>query len=255
MPKIEDAISRLYQLPLAEFTPARNELAKRIGRDLPEISKLQKPNVAAWAVNQVYWKHRDVYDRLVAAAERLRTAHKKVIGGASANLRALETAHRDALRAAADETRHVLAQAGETASQATMAAITETLEALPATDPPGRLTRPLKRPGFEALAGVVLPPPRAPAPESRIEPVPQTRESAKVAQRLRDARASERHAEATLKRAEAAVDRAERDVTEREEQLRQAADTVKRLRAEVSRQRESYDASVAERERLEKKLK
>ena len=30
---------------------------------------------------------------------------------------------------------------------------------------------------------------------------------------------------------------------------------VKRLRAEVSRQRESYDAAVAERERLEKKLK
>jgi hypothetical protein len=121
VPKLEDAVNRLYQLPLAEFTPARNDLAKRSGAGQAQISKLQKPNVAAWAVNQVYWRHRDVYDRLVAAAEAQRTAHKKVIGGHAADLRGLETAHRDALRAAASHARDALIQAGETASPATMA--------------------------------------------------------------------------------------------------------------------------------------
>ncbi len=238
MPKIEDAISRLYQLPLAAFTPARNELAKRIGAGAPQISKLQKPNAAAWAVNQLYWHHRDLYDRLIAAAEQLRAAHRKVIAGKPADLRPIEAAHREALRAAAERTREVLIQAGDPASPATLTAVTETLEALPSADAPGRLARPLKRLGFEALAGVKLPPPKAKPEPPRIETVAQTRESAKIAQRLRDARASERHAEATLKRAEAAVERAERDAAEREEQLRQAADTVKRLRGEVSRQRE-----------------
>jgi hypothetical protein len=61
-------IDRLYQLPLGEFTPARNALAKELGKTDARIKNLQKPNVPAWAVNQLYWRERPLYDRLIKAS-------------------------------------------------------------------------------------------------------------------------------------------------------------------------------------------
>lgn len=48
----DDAIDSLYQGPLDEFTAARNALVKETGDN--SIKKLEKPNLAAWAVNQFY---------------------------------------------------------------------------------------------------------------------------------------------------------------------------------------------------------
>ena len=58
--KLNDEVDELYQLPLAEFTGARNALAARLkqsGRanDASLVKALQKPPVSAWAVNQLYW--------------------------------------------------------------------------------------------------------------------------------------------------------------------------------------------------------
>ena len=53
---LESQIDKLYQIPLDEFTPARNALAKETGES--EIKKLEKPNLAAWSVNQLYWHQR-----------------------------------------------------------------------------------------------------------------------------------------------------------------------------------------------------
>ena len=58
--KIESEIDRLYQLAPDEFTAARNALAKSAGPDAAAVKRLTKPPIAAWAVNQVYWQHRDV---------------------------------------------------------------------------------------------------------------------------------------------------------------------------------------------------
>ena len=83
--KIEDEVDRLYQLPLKEFTPARNALAKQADGDhAATVRALQKPSVPAWAVNQLYWQKRAVYDELVEAAERLRTTHRSLLAGNSA---------------------------------------------------------------------------------------------------------------------------------------------------------------------------
>ena len=70
----------LYQLGPDEFTAARNTLAKTAGPDAAAIKRLTKPPIAAWAVNQVYWQHRDVYDALVTAAKELRQTHKTILG-------------------------------------------------------------------------------------------------------------------------------------------------------------------------------
>ena len=78
---LETEIDRLYQLPVEEFTPARNALAKSSAGDAARIRALHKPPIAAWAVNQLYWQHGDVWNELIAAAENARKAHRAVLAG------------------------------------------------------------------------------------------------------------------------------------------------------------------------------
>ena len=77
--KLKDEVDDLFKLPLAEFTDARNELAKRLkqsGRanDANLVKTLTKPSVSAWTVNQLYWNHRVAFDRLFAAGQRFHKA-------------------------------------------------------------------------------------------------------------------------------------------------------------------------------------
>lgn len=270
MRKLDEAIDRLYQLPLKEFTPARNALAKEIGgADAAAIRSLQKPNVAAWAVNQLYWRERDVYDRLVRAAERLRQAHRSLLAGKAVDLHEAEKAHRDAIREATQKIREILRAAGESASQATMTAVTETLEALPSDEaPPGRLTRPLKRVGFEALAGVA---PRAgggaparklslvssrekkPPPKPEI-PHAKQREIEELETRLRTAQIAERQLQEEMERSRREVERAERELARVQQELEEVTEKVKRVRAELASKEKAHKANEAEQKKLEERL-
>src|SRR5437870_3187785 len=80
---LEDNVDALFKLPLAEFTGARNDLAARLKRegranDSNFVKALAKPSISAWAVNQLHWKHREAFDRLLATSQRFRqsqTAH------------------------------------------------------------------------------------------------------------------------------------------------------------------------------------
>lgn len=155
MAQLDDEIDRLYQLPAAEFVAARNALAKQAGPGAATVKNLQKPNAPAWAVNQLYWTRRKVFDKLIDAANKLRAAHSQMLSGKRADVTAAEAAHRDAVKAASAEVREILTQAGDPATTATMMAVSDTLQALPGPERPGRLVRPLKPRGFEALAGLV----------------------------------------------------------------------------------------------------
>ena len=53
MSQLDREIDHLYELPLSEFTKARDELAKRASSDREAIRRLQKPNVAAWAARPI----------------------------------------------------------------------------------------------------------------------------------------------------------------------------------------------------------
>ena len=105
-------IDTLYQLPLDEFTSARNALAKTAGTDGASVKGLQKPPIAAWAVNQLYWNRRDVYDTLIEAAETLRASHTAVLAGKSADLRAAGKDHEAALEAALKASIGLLQESG-----------------------------------------------------------------------------------------------------------------------------------------------
>ncbi|HET9370825.1 MAG TPA: hypothetical protein VFO19_11280 [Vicinamibacterales bacterium] len=233
----DDDIDRLYQLRLEEFTPARNELAKRLGKDGGEVRKLAKPNAAAWAVNQLHWQRRAAYDRLMKAAEALRRAHGDRLSGGKADVNAAESAHRDALKAAVGEIRQILEAGGETASPATMNGVNDTLHALPGPDAPGRLVRPLKPRGLEALAGLMpragFPRPAEPSPRpdkeagatrkidkaaekrdaavARREAAEARREAERLEARRREARAAEKGAAAKLAKARATLTKTQKE--------------------------------------------
>src|SRR5262245_64488181 len=127
----ETEIDQLYKLPLEEFTAARNNLARTAGGDAAEVRKLAKPPIAAWAVNQLYWKHRDIYDALIEAATAVRKTHKTILGGHRADLREPATAHEAALEAALKATLSILQEADHPATDTTRQSILTTLRALP----------------------------------------------------------------------------------------------------------------------------
>ena len=70
MPSLDDEIDALYRLPLAEFVAARNALARRAGDRAAAVKGLARPATAAWAVNQLYWRRRGVFDASTAEIGR-----------------------------------------------------------------------------------------------------------------------------------------------------------------------------------------
>jgi hypothetical protein len=272
-----DEIDRLYALPLSEFTAARDALAKRPGADGPAIRKLPKPTAPAWAVNQLYWKRRKVFDRLTAAADGVRAAHARRLAGTPVDLERAEMVHGAALQAALSASQELLTAAGDPATSATTTAVTETLQALPWPDPPGRLTRPLRPQGFAALAGL-LPKGGAAArhvaevvaidrrrrerarfesatERSAREGAERRREAVTVERSLRTAHAGSRKADQALARARQAVDRSEASRDRLTKALDAAnAELQTRRDALTAEQRRARDAA-AEIARLEQRLK
>jgi hypothetical protein len=98
---VEQAADDLYGLPLAEFTSARDQLAKRLRRDglreeADAVKGLRKPNAAGWALNQLARRRPRDVERLVAAGERLRTAQEALLaGGDGSALKRVSAEERD----------------------------------------------------------------------------------------------------------------------------------------------------------------
>ncbi len=107
-----DNVDELYRLPFEEFTKARNTRAKTLSGDEKRVvTSLPKPTLPMWAVNQLYWNDRATYKALIDAAEKLRAAHRAVLGGKKADLRKPDEVHRAALDRAAAKATSLLEQA------------------------------------------------------------------------------------------------------------------------------------------------
>jgi hypothetical protein len=242
---VDAQIDRLYQLPLDEFTAARNALAKESGPAGAEIRALQKPPLAAWAINQVYWRGRPAFHALTSAAAALKTAHTAAVTGKRADLRAASKAHEDALEAVLKAALAILRHAGQPATDATRQAIATTLRALPAsTDPPGRLTQVLQPTGFELLAGL---PAAAAGVKGRQDPPPAPAPASKAAAGTRAKDAAREKALAKAKEAVAAAVRAERTAEQnasREEfEAARTARDAERAAAALEKARRALEAA------------
>jgi hypothetical protein len=229
---LDAQIDDLYRLPLAEFTAARNALVKtQRGADATRVRTLAKPTVVAWAVNQVYWRARDTFERLMKAGDALRRAQLAALAGKHADLRSASEAHRRALADAVKEAERLAAVSG---SHPAPDALMRTFEALslakesPAQ--PGRLADALQPAGFEALAGVT--------PQVRLKPdttssvhgvglqADQKRQADQEAKRRaaedKKRAAEEKKRAAAVKKAEAELERARAKMRAAEEAVRRA---------------------------------
>lgn len=266
-PGASTGIDELFQLPLNEFTAARNALAKRAGKDGADIRALAKPPVAAWAVNQLYWKDRERYDDLVRAAVEMRKAHTSVIEGKRADLRTAGREHELAIAAALESTIGLLEQDGQTVTEATRQAILNTLRALPSADQPGRLTRTLSPGGFEMLAGIAAAPPASgkprPAPATAARPKASggtaaadaraAREAAKLREQKAAAERAIRDADQRARQAEFEVARTRRDATKAEKRLEQARQAFEEARKEVTEAERDAERAAKARAAAEKR--
>jgi hypothetical protein len=157
---------KLFQVPLTEFTSARNALAAKLKKEgdaesAERVKTLGKPSVSAWVANQLYWKYGESFERLLAAGEQFREAQSAQLSGKTADLRAPLEARREALAELTRLASDILRDTGHPPSPETMRRVTTTLEALatygeqPGAPQPGRLTGDVAPPGFEALAALV----------------------------------------------------------------------------------------------------
>ena len=232
-----DDVDALFKLPLSEFTGARNELAtklKKAGRadDANIVRTLAKPPVSAWAVNQLYWNHREEFDRLLETGQRFREASATA---RIADIRVWLDARSEALTRLSDLAAEVLRDGGHNPSPDTIHRITTTLEALSSTaseaTTPGRLTQDVSPLGFESFAGLV--------PEiGRVK-------SGRDATAHDDAAArARREAEERLQKAVDAADEARQRV----DSLTAEIERARRLLADAERRVEKARADLRERQ-------
>ena len=258
---IDADIDRLYQLPAGEFTAARNLLAKTAGKNAADVRQLAKPSVAAWAVNQLYWKRRADYEALVNAATALRKIHKAILGGHRGDIRDATKEHDAAIDRALKSTLALLGDGDHPITDATRHAIQTTLRALPGGEPPGRLTQALQPGGFEMLSGLAVAPGAAGRPgKGRQEPAPPQKAPSDIGRRFTgrqekkekpDKKAQEAAAKAAreLRLAEHEAQRQEFEAAKAAREAEKAARAVEAAREAVAAaQKELDDAERAARE-------
>jgi hypothetical protein len=156
----------LFKLPLAEFTSARNELARDLKKanrvdEAERVKAIPKPSLSAWAVNQLYWNHRNEFNRLLDAGKQLAEAQAAQLNGTPADVRPRITARREAVAGLLQMADSLLRAGGHAATPDTLRRIETTLDALststsvPGRPEPGRLTEDVAPLGFESLAALM----------------------------------------------------------------------------------------------------
>jgi hypothetical protein len=235
---MSDETDRLYELPLEEFTAARNALAKETGD--AAVKQLKKPSVPAWAVNQLARRREVDVRRLLRAGEKLEEAQKEALrGGSQSAFEGARSDERDAvklLRAAAAD---ILREGGHPASDQSLERIAQTLRAGAATEEgraalrAGRLTDEIEPQGFDAfaaMAGQIAPPQRADKKETERRPsAAEQRRAEKAQEEAAAARADADDANARLAQAERELAKLRREAERATEKAERAEAKAQKL--------------------------
>jgi hypothetical protein len=254
-------LDALFKLPPTEFTAARNALVSKLKKagktgDADTVKGLSRPSISAWAVNQLYWRHRRQFDALMDAGERFKKAQAAQLAGKAADIRAPLEARRAALAGLSTLAANLLDASGHTPSPDTMRRINTTLEALatygahPGAPQPGRLTDDVDPPGFEALAALVPRGGGARSPEEATRVIPFHARPRKASKKKASPEEEKRRAEEARKvqaaAARAAVQEAEQSLREAKKRAQQAEAALK-VAAAKAKQAEKERAVLDER--------
>src|SRR5262245_32873978 len=129
-------VEALYQLPLAEFTSARNALAARLKKAgqterAAAIARLSKPSAPVWAINRVAREEPATIHNFLEAVAQLRSTQER---RRSEELDAATRQEREAFTRVVELVRQRLTEAGSRDAPDTMARVTATLRGA-AADP------------------------------------------------------------------------------------------------------------------------
>jgi hypothetical protein len=233
-------LDRLYGLPLDEFTRERNDLAKRLRaegeREAAEaVGRLKKPNLPAWAVNQLIRRHRKEVRKLLEAGKRLRDAHERLL--ARGDRKAVSDAaakERELVSALVGRAEPLLSEAGSP-SAANLERISNTLHAAALDEDlrqeleAGRVVSDREPVGLGPFAA-------APAGGERRGATKKQRANRTATQKnreLREARKGAEEAEKRLRTAERSLEGARADAEEAHRALRKAEQRAESARAEL----------------------
>ena len=257
-------VDGLFQLPLPEFTAARNALASKLQKagdkdTAAQVKGLTKPPVSAWVVNQLYWRNRDAFDRLLTAGARLRQAQASQLAGHVTNLRELLVTHRETLTELSRQAAAILTQSGHQPSPDVMRRVTMTLEGLAAqglldgAPAAGRLTADVDPPGFETITALAPrqsgDKPARPAGDARVLAFHANKRAAAngkahKGESAADAKARDaerrKAAQAALKAAERALAEAKREAATAEAAMKKAATKLK----DIEKERKDLEARL-----------
>jgi hypothetical protein len=266
MPVAESELDRLYALPLAEFVGARKELAKKLkaagdAEAAREALALPRPALAAWVLNQLSRREREVVAAVLASLDRQRELQLGALDGAldAAALTKARAAEREAVATARDRAAALLEEGGHAASKTNLDRVLKALRAA-ALDPAsrdllerGRLLEEEVAGGFDAVASQLDPAVLLAALRQREAPPPPARKPVD-AFFARSARAGAGDAEPRRADAHRQED-AERDAARRrEEQKRDKAERKARAKAALADTRAALAAAETDADQAEAKL-
>jgi hypothetical protein len=243
VPELDEELDRLFELPPADFTAARNDLVRRLKKAgqsdaAARVQALRKPTIPIWAINQLARRKPDDVETLTAAVDDLRTAQEESIaGGDPARLRAATSTERAALRTLTQQAHDVLEAAGQRPTAAVLERIAATVRSA-ALDPRGRellaagmLVEELESSGFAAFEGMRIAPRRKPAQRgTKRTGAAELRRRKEQVRKLRE-RAKKLAAEAA--EAERDAERAEAEAVRERRKADKVASAAERARAEL----------------------
>ena len=254
-------LAELFRVSPEHFTATRNRLVAELRRAgeaaaAAALTKLPRPTLVVWAINQAAQRDRAAVDRLLATADQLKRTQ---LGRAPTEVPVAAKAYQDAVAALVEESLAHVTRAGHAMTAAARNRLTGTLMAA-ATDPAlrkllreGRLAREQTAAGFEVFGDApppalrVVKPSTASRQASPASPPPEDREAmrrrAEARVRLETARADLARAEARareLAKAQAELDKSAVEARQRAAAARRAA---AQGRADVARARARVTAT------------
>lgn len=262
-----ERVDALYGLPLDEFTPARDALAKELRQDgrreeATWVKGLKRPSAAAWLVNQLARTQPRDARRLLAADEALRKANERVLSGkgSAGELGKAGEEHSAAIRDLLAKAPGLLDRQGRSPSGATLEKAEQTLRSIALDDDVrrqfelGRLTSEQQATGFGEFAGPLAPPRRAatPRPVRRrtadrgpltAEPEPEAGPSR--AEQRAAAREALKAARAELRERKRAVTEAERELRDATRAAERAQKAAEQAEGALARARAAEDEAAA----------
>jgi hypothetical protein len=251
----EDAVDELYGLPLDEFTPRRDELAKELRATAKRdeaawVKALRKPSAAAWLANQLARTQKSDTRRMLERGDGLRVTQERALARQASReeLAGATQEYAEAVRMLLSKAPGFLDRRGAPPSQITLERAAETLRATLLDDvaragfAAGRLTREHRAAGLGfAASGRATAAPAGPRETTKPDKRAKAGATAATAKEV-ERRAQERaRARAAATEARSRHRARQRDVSEAQRDVRQAERELERAQRRLERAKQALE--------------